>query len=58
MMREERRSMKEKQNAPAGKGGRAYMIKEVFSHGLAVRMKCIIPQHPASRRVKGGEEKR
>ena len=47
----------ETQNAPAGKGGRAYMIKEVFSHGLAVRMKYIIPQHPASRRKCGGHKR-
>lgn len=49
--------MNQRKNAPVVSDGRRYMIKEVFSHGLVERTKCVIPQHPVSRRKYGGRKR-
>lgn len=49
--------MDQRKNAPVASDGRGYMIKEVFSNGLVERMKCVIPQHPVSRRKYGGQKR-
>lgn len=49
--------MEDRKNAPAGQGGRRYIIEKVYSHGIVVQKKYVIPRHRTSRRKCGGPKR-
>lgn len=49
--------MNQRKNAPVVSDGRRYIIEKVYSHGIVVQKKYVIPQHPVSRRKYGGRKR-
>ena len=49
--------MNQRKNAPVASDGRGYIIEKMYSHGIVVQKKYVIPQHLVSRRKYGGRKR-